>query len=139
MNEKSVKPLLIAGVALLVLLIFKNFDYSDVNYSEKPTIMRIWVTNTGDKPVTPEMTSTMESFMDAAIEFGCISAIFADDNERAIAFTIWPNKETLDVFKKSKPYEANVDRVLAAFVSAGFEFPGDILFNTDVKILSFVD
>ena len=84
-------------------MIFKNFDYSDVNYSEKPTIMRIWVTNTGDKPITPEMTSTMESFMDAAIEFGCISAIFADDNERAIAFTIWPNKETLDVFKKSKP------------------------------------
>ena len=81
------------------------------------------------------MSESMVAFLSIAIENGCIGSTFAEDDERIIAYTRWSDEMTLEQFRTSEDYKIQEVKIIQAFVSAGFEIPDDILFNSTAKIL----
>ncbi len=70
-----------------------------------------------------------------AIENGCISSTFAEDDKRVIVYTRWSDEMALEQFRSSKEYHNQEGKIIQSFAAAGFEIPDDILFNSTAKIL----
>jgi len=102
---------------------------------EESPVIRIWVTNKNNRHITVEMSESMIAFLSIAIENGCIGSTFAEDDQRVIVYTRWSDEITLEQFRSSKDYRAQEGKIVQSFAAAGFEIPGDILFNSTAKIL----
>ncbi len=102
---------------------------------EESPVIRIWVTNKNNRHITAEMSESMIAFLSIAIENGCIGSTFAEDDQRVIVYTRWSDEITLEQFRSSKDYRAQEGKIVQSFAAAGFEIPGDILFNSTAKIL----
>ena len=102
---------------------------------EKSQVIRMWITNKNNREITASMSESMKSFLSIAIENGCIGSTFAEDDERIIVYTRWSDEMTLEQFRSSKQYHAQEKNIIQSFTVAGFEIPGDILFNSTAKIL----
>ena len=102
---------------------------------EKPSVIRIWITNKNDKEITSQMSESMEEFLSIAIQNGCIGSTFAEDEERIIVYTRWSDEMTLEKFRSSEDYNIQEENIIQTFTAAGFEIPYDILFNSTAKIL----
>ena len=53
---------------------------------EKPSVIRMWITNKNEREITAEMSESMEGFLSIAIQNGCIGSTFAEDDERIIVY-----------------------------------------------------
>ncbi|DAC28787.1 MAG TPA: hypothetical protein D7H99_01510 [Candidatus Poseidoniales archaeon] len=102
---------------------------------EESPVIRMWITNKSNKEITTAMNESMVAFLSIAKQSGCIGASFAEDDERIIAYTMWSNEMALEQFRSSKEYHAQEGKIIQAFVAAGFQIPGDILFNSTANIL----
>lgn len=98
-------------------------------------VIRMWITNKINKKVTADMSDSMVEFLSCAVENGCIGSTFAEDEERIIVYTMWSNEATLEQFRSSQDYKILEEKIINSYVSAGFEIPSDILFNSTAKIL----
>ena len=88
-----------------------------------------------NKQITADMNDTMVEFLSVAIENGCVGSTFAEDDERIIVYTMWSDETTLENFRSSEEYHLHEGNIIQAFVTAGFEIPADILFNSTATIL----
>ena len=77
----------------------------------------------------------MVAFLTVATDHGCLGSMFAEDNERIIVYTKWSDEESLEKFRSSNEYKVEESNIINSFVGAGFEIPGDILFNSTAEIL----
>ena len=102
---------------------------------EESPVIRMWITNKNGREITTDMSDSMVSFLSVAIENGCIGSTFAEDEERIIVYTRWSDERTLEQFRSSEDYGIEEGKIVQSFVVAGFEIPGDILFNSTAKIL----
>ena len=102
---------------------------------EKPSVIRMWITNKNEREITAEMSESMEGFLSIAIQNGCIGSTFAEDDERIIVYTMWSDETTLENFRSSEEYHSHEGNIIQSFVAAGFEIPDDILFNSTATIL----
>ena len=102
---------------------------------EESSVIRMWITNKNNREITAAMSETMVDFLSIAKKNGCIGSTFAEDDERIIAYTMWSDKITLEQFRSSENYKIQEEKIIQAFVAAGFEIPNDILFNSTAKIL----
>tara|TARA_B100000614_G_C14465821_1_gene460425 strand:- start:1 stop:321 length:321 start_codon:yes stop_codon:yes gene_type:complete len=102
---------------------------------EESPVIRMWITNKNGREITTVMRDSMVSFLSVAIENGCIGSTFAEDEERIIVYTRWSDERTLEQFRSSEDYGIEEGKIVQSFVAAGFEIPGDILFNSTAKIL----
>ena len=102
---------------------------------EKPSVIRIWITNKNDKEITSQMSESMEGFLSIAIQNGCIGSTFAEDEERIIVYTRWSDEKVLERFRSSEEYKIKEGKIIQSFAAAGFKIPDDILFNSTAKIL----
>ena len=102
---------------------------------EESSVMRMWITNKNNREITASMSESMVTFLSIAIENGCIGSTFAEDDERVIVYTRWSDEMTLEQFRSSKEYHTQEVKIIQSFAAAGFEIPGDILFNSTAKIL----
>ncbi|MBB69586.1 MAG: hypothetical protein CMB28_00555 [Euryarchaeota archaeon] len=102
---------------------------------EESPVIRMWITNKNGREITTDMSDSMVSFLSVAIENGCIGSTFAEDEERIIVYTRWSDERTLEQFRSSEDYGIEEGKIVQSFVAAGFEIPGDILFNSTAKIL----
>ena len=98
-------------------------------------VIRMWITNKRDKKVTSDMSDSMIEFLSCAVENECIGSTFAEDEERIIVYTMWCDEVSLEQFRSSRDYKAIEERIIDSYVSACFEIPNDILFNSTAKIL----
>ncbi len=105
------------------------------HYMEESSVIRMWITNKNNREITAAMSESMVDFLSIAKKNGCIGSTFAEDDERIIAYTMWSDQMTLEQFRSSKEYHSQEGKIIQSFVSAGFEIPDDILFNSTVKIL----
>jgi quinol monooxygenase YgiN len=102
---------------------------------EESSVMRMWITNKHNRKITSAMSESMVAFLSAATENGCLGSTFAEDDQRIIVYTRWSDEMRLEQFRSSKAYHALEGNIIESFVDAGFEIPGDILFNSTAKIL----
>ena len=102
---------------------------------EKPSVIRIWITNKNDKEITSQMSESMEEFLSIAIQNGCIGSTFAEDEERIIVYTSWVDEITLEQFRTSESYKRKEENIIQSFTDSGFSIPEAILFNSTAKIL----
>ena len=102
---------------------------------EESPVIRMWITNKNGREITTVMSDSMVSFLSVAIENGCIGSTFAEDEDRIIVYTRWSDERTLEQFRSSEDYGIEEGKIVQSFVAAGFEIPGDILFNSTAKIL----
>tara|TARA_B100000482_G_C12406407_1_gene219247 strand:- start:61 stop:387 length:327 start_codon:yes stop_codon:yes gene_type:complete len=102
---------------------------------EKPSVVRMWITNKNDKEITSEMSESMQAFLSIAIQNGCIGSTFAEDDERIIVYTRWSDEMILEQFRSSEEYKIKEGNIIQSFAAAGFKIPDDILFNSTAKIL----
>ncbi len=102
---------------------------------EESPVIRIWVTNKNSKQITADMSESMVAFLSVAIENGCIGSTFAEDGERVIVYTRWLDEMTLEQFRSSIDYRTQEGKIIESFTAAGFEIPGDILFNSTARIM----
>ncbi len=102
---------------------------------EESPVIRMWITNKNGRVITTVMSDSMVSFLSVAIENGCIGSTFAEDEDRIIVYTRWSDERTLEQFRSSEDYDIEEGKIIQSFVAAGFEIPGDILFNSTAKIL----
>ena len=102
---------------------------------EESSVMRMWITNKQNRKITSAMSESMVAFLSAATENGCLGSTFAEDDQRIIVYTRWSDEMRLEQFRSSKAYHALEGNIIESFVAAGFEIPGDILFNSTAKIL----
>tara|TARA_B100000427_G_C15463100_1_gene574991 strand:+ start:275 stop:601 length:327 start_codon:yes stop_codon:yes gene_type:complete len=102
---------------------------------EKPSVVRMWITNKNDKEITSEMSESMQAFLSIAIQNGCIGSTFAEDDERIIVYTRWSDEMILEQFRSSEEYKIKEVNIIQSFAAAGFKIPDDILFNSTAKIL----
>ena len=102
---------------------------------EESSVIRIWITNKNNREITAAMSESMVDFLSVAAENGCIGSTFAEDDQRIIAYTRWSDETTLEQFRSSDEYKSQEGNILKSFTAAGFEIPGDILFNSTAKIL----
>ncbi len=98
-------------------------------------VIRIWITNKSDKKVTDSMSESMVDFLSSAVDNGCTGSTFAEDDERIIVYTMWSDEGALEQFRSSQDYKIFEEAIITSYVSAGFEIPSDILFNSTAKIL----
>ena len=99
------------------------------------SIIRMWITNKNGRGITAAMSESMVSFLSIAVENGCTGSTFAEDDERIIVFTRWSDERTLEQFRSSEDYSIEEGKIIQSFIDAGFEIPGDILFNSTAKIV----
>ncbi len=102
---------------------------------EKPSVIRMWITNKNEREITAEMSESMEGFLSIAIQNGCIGSTFAEDDERIIVYTRWADEMILEQFRSSEEYKIKEGNIIQSFAAAGFKIPDDILFNSTAKIL----
>ena len=102
---------------------------------EESSVMRMWITKKNNNKITTAMNESMVEFLSIAVENGCISSTFAEDNERIIVYTRWSDEKTLEKFRSSTEYHTQERKIIQSFSDAGFEIPNDILFNSTAKIL----
>ena len=102
---------------------------------EKPSVIRMWITNKNNREITTEMNESMVAFLSIAIENGCTGSTFAEDDERIIVYTRWSDEMTLEKFRSSEHYKIQEGKIIQSFAAAGFEIPDDILFNSTANIL----
>ena len=102
---------------------------------ETSSVIRMWITNKNNREITATMRESLVSFLSTALEHGCIGSTFAEDDERVIVYTRWSDETTLEKFRSSEEYTIQEGDIIQSFVSAGFEIPGDILFNSTGKIV----
>ncbi|MCH2648076.1 MAG: hypothetical protein MKZ58_06950 [Candidatus Poseidoniaceae archaeon] len=102
---------------------------------EKPSVIRMWITNKNNREITTEMNESMVAFLSIAIENGCTGSTFAEDDERIIVYTRWSDEMTLEKFRSSEDYKIQEGKIIQSFAAAGFEIPDDILFNSTANIL----
>ena len=102
---------------------------------EKTSVIRMWITNKKTREITAAMNESMVAFLSVAAENGCIGSTFAEDEERIIVYTMWSDEMALENFRSSKEYQSHEGNIIQSFVAAGFEIPGDILFNSTATIL----
>lgn len=102
---------------------------------EKPSVIRMWITNKNDRQITEEMNQAMVAFLSVAIEHGCLGSTFAEDQQRIIVYTKWSDEESLEKFRSSNEYKVEESNIINSFVGAGFQIPGDILFNSTAEVL----
>ena len=102
---------------------------------EKPSVIRMWITNKNNREITTEMNESMVTFLSIAIENGCTGSTFAEDDERIIVYTRWSDEMTLEKFRSSEDYKIQEGKIIQSFAAAGFEIPDDILFNSTANIL----
>ena len=81
------------------------------------------------------MNESMVAFLSIAIENGCTGSTFAEHDERIIVYTRWSDEMTLEKFRSSEDYKIQEGKIIQSFAAAGFEIPGDILFNSTANIL----
>ena len=72
---------------------------------EKPSVIRIWITNKNNAQITAAMNQSMVDFLTVAIDHGCLGSTFAEDNERIIVYTKWSDEESLEKFRSSNEYK----------------------------------
>ena len=102
---------------------------------EKPSVIRMWITNKNEREITAEMSESMEGFLSIAIQNGCIGSTFAEDDERIIVYTRWTDEMVLEQFRSSEEYKIKEGKIIQSFTAAGFKIPDDILFNSTANIL----
>ena len=102
---------------------------------DKPSVIRMWITNKNNREITTEMNESMVAFLSIAIENGCTGSTFAEDDERIIVYTRWTDEMTLEKFRSSEDYKIQEGKIIQSFAAAGFEIPSDILFNSTANIL----
>ena len=102
---------------------------------DKPSVIRMWITNKNNREITTEMNESMVAFLSIAIENGCTGSTFAEDDERIIASTRWSDEVTLEQFRSSEEYKILEGKIIQSFATAGFEIADDILFNSTAKVL----
>ena len=102
---------------------------------EKPSVIRMWITNKNNREITTEMNESMVAFLSIAIENGCTGSTFAEDDERIIVYTRWSDEMTLEKFRSSEHNKIQEGKIIQSFAAAGFEIPDDILFNSTANIL----
>ena len=102
---------------------------------EESSIIRMWITNKNGRQITTAMSESMVSFLSIAVDNGCTGSTFAEDDERIIVFTRWSDEKTLEQFRSSEDYSIEEGKIVQSFIGAGFEIPGDILFNSTANIL----
>ena len=102
---------------------------------DKPSVIRMWITNKNNREITTEMNESMVTFLSIAIENGCTGSTFAEDDERIIVYTRWSDEMTLEKFRSSEDYKIQEGKIIQSFAAAGFEIPDDILFNSTANIL----
>ena len=102
---------------------------------EKPSVIRMWITNKNEREITAEMSESMEGFLSIAIQNGCIGSTFAEDDERIIVYTRWTDEMVLEQFRSSEEYKIKEGKIIQSFAAAGFKIPDDILINSTAKIL----
>ena len=102
---------------------------------EESAVIRMWITNKSDKKITDSMSESMVDFLSSAVDNGCTGSTFAEDEERIIVYTMWSDEGTLEQFRSSQDYKILEEAIISSYVSAGFEIPSDILFNSTAKIL----
>ena len=102
---------------------------------QESSVIRMWITNKNGGEITTSMSESMMSFLSIAVENGCTGSTFAEDDERIIVFTRWSDERTLEQFRSSEDYGIEEGKIVQSFVAAGFEIPGDILFNSTAKVL----
>lgn len=102
---------------------------------QESSVIRMWITNKNGGEITTSMSESMMSFLSIAVENGCTGSTFAEDDERIIVFTRWSDEKTLEQFRSSEDYGIEEGKIVQSFVAAGFEIPGDILFNSTAKVL----
>ena len=98
-------------------------------------VIRMWITNKNNCEITTEMNNAMVEFLSSAIENGCNGFTFAEDDERVIVYTIWSDEKILEEFRSSDDYKNREKEIINSFLTAGFQLPDDILFNSTAKIL----
>ena len=106
---------------------------------ENPSVIRIWITNKNNAQITAAINQSMVDFLTVAIDHGCLGSTFAEDNERIIVYTKWSDEESLEKFRSSNEYKIEESKIINSFVEAGFEIPGDILFNSTAEVLFQTD
>ena len=72
---------------------------------ENGPVVRMWITNKNGKKITNAMSDSMVTFLTLAAENGCTGSIFAEDDQRVIAYTQWTDEITLEQFRASKDYQ----------------------------------
>ena len=102
---------------------------------EKPSVIRMWITNKNEREITAEMSESMEGFLSIAIQNGCIGSTFAEDDERIIVYTRWTDEMVLEQFRSSEEYKIKEGKIIQSFTAAGLKIPDYILFNSTAKIL----
>ena len=102
---------------------------------QESSVIRMWITNKNGGEITTSMSESMISFLSTAVENGCTGSTFAEDDERIIVFTRWSDERALEQFRSSEDYGIEEGKIVQSFVAAGFEIPGDILFNSTAKVL----
>ena len=98
-------------------------------------VIRMWVTNKNNCEITTEINNAMVKFLSSAMENGCNGFTFAEDDERVIVYTIWSDEKILEEFRSSDKYKNREKGIINSFLTAGFQLPDDILFNSTAKIL----
>ena len=96
-------------------------------------IMRVWSVLKGNtKNLTDEQVNGWRNFLDLAMANGCERTTLAEDSERIIAVSYWPDQETLDKVINSEAYQEVGAKVEAAWGSQmipnhGLTFNGSII------------
>lgn len=95
--------------------------------------MRVWsVLKENDDEMTEEKVNAWRNFLDLAMSRGCERTTLAEDSERIIAVSYWPDQETLDSVLNSEDYGEVGVKVVAAW--SGEEAPNhEMSFNGNVR------
>ena len=102
---------------------------------ETMPVIRMWITNKKNRPITTAMSESMVNFLSIAMGHGCVGSAFAEDEERIIVYTRWLDELRLEQFRSSKDYSNQEAVIIQSFIDAGFEIPEDILFNSTARVL----
>ena len=79
-------------------------------------IVRVWSVLKEEKTeLTEKQIEGWKNFLDLAMANGCERTTLAEDSERIIAVSYWPNQESLDSVVNSDAYEEVGAKVQAAW------------------------
>lgn len=79
-------------------------------------IMRVWsVLKEDNVDLTEKQINGWRNFLDLAMANGCERTTLAEDAQRIIAVSYWPNQETLDALVNSEAYQEVGVKVQAAW------------------------
>ena len=97
---------------------------------------RYWSVKTGGNEVTQEMADVWRKhFLEYAKENGCMRGVLSADDDRIIAFSVWPDLETMNAVIESDHYNVIGEAVSASWSAGGISIPDDIEFTFIGNIL----